>query len=45
MKLLRIPAMAGGAMIGGMAYLQYQAARKNAPCFVDIYAHTVCRGR
>lgn len=28
MKLVRIPAMAGGAMLGGLAYLQYQAARK-----------------
>ncbi|EME47280.1 hypothetical protein DOTSEDRAFT_69275 [Dothistroma septosporum NZE10] len=27
MKLVRIPAMFGAAMIGGMAYLQYQAAQ------------------
>jgi hypothetical protein len=27
MKLLRIPAMFGGAMVAGMAYFQYQATR------------------
>lgn len=27
MKLVRVPAMFGGAMIAGLAYLQYQAAR------------------
>lgn len=27
MKLVRIPAMFGGAMIAGLAYLQYQATR------------------
>lgn len=28
LKLARIPAMFGGAMIAGLAYIQYQAARK-----------------
>ena len=28
-KLFRIPAMFGGAMIAGLAYIQYQAARKS----------------
>ncbi|KAI9827759.1 MAG: dynamin-like GTPase mgm1 [Thelocarpon impressellum] len=28
MKMARIPAMFGGAMIAGLAYMQYQAARK-----------------
>lgn len=28
-KLVRIPAMFGGAMIAGLAYLQYQATRKS----------------
>jgi hypothetical protein len=27
LKFVRIPAMFGGAMIAGLAYLQYQAAR------------------
>ena len=28
LKLVRIPAMFGGAMIAGLAYIQYQAARR-----------------
>jgi hypothetical protein len=39
MKFMRIPAMFGGAIIGGLAYVQYQAARKNPfyshPCGTD----------
>ena len=29
MKFARIPAMFGGAMIAGLAYMQYQATRKS----------------
>jgi hypothetical protein len=28
-KFIRIPAMAGGVMIGGLAWIQYQATRKS----------------
>lgn len=31
MKFLRVPAAFGGAMIAGLAYLQYQAQRQYTP--------------
>jgi len=35
LKLARIPALFGGAMIAGLAYIQYQAARKMIAFFPD----------
>jgi hypothetical protein len=35
LKLARLPAMFGGAMIAGLAYLQYQATRMFLKDFIN----------
>lgn len=45
LKMLRIPALLGGTMIAGMAYLQYQATRKFPGYFVDGQELTMAFGR
>lgn len=49
MKLLRIPAMFGGAMVAGMAYFQYQATRMSLKSIPrGIWRANICnvyRGR
>jgi hypothetical protein len=35
LKLVRIPALFGGATIAGLAYIQYQAARKLFPVRIE----------
>lgn len=35
-KLLRVPALFGGAMLAGIAYLQYQATREFLGYFTDF---------
>lgn len=44
-KLLRIPALFGGAMLAGMAFLQYQATREFHGYFMDRQELTTASGR
>lgn len=34
LKFVRLPAMFGGIMIGGIAWIQYQAIRKSSPASI-----------
>lgn len=46
LKFARIPALFGGAMIAGLAYIQYQATRMfNALSVGALSANTISRGR
>ena len=44
-KLLRIPALFGGTMIAGLAYLQYQATRESLGYFMHTKELTTAFGR